>query len=144
MDEVVTLKDTDQAEWRPLFSAYLSPYDLVTAPGSLDATWAELMIGSRIRSFGMRREGALIAFAHFIRHPSTTSADYVYLSDLYTAPHARGGGVARALIQAVADWSKRQGCCRLYWTTRPNNAAARGLYDQLATVTDRLTYHMQL
>ena len=45
--------------------------------------------------------GALLGLAHAIFHRSTTQpTPNCYLQDLFTAPEARGQGVARALIEA--------------------------------------------
>ncbi len=48
------------------------------------------------------------------------------------APDVRGRGVARALIEAVADWARERKCPRVYWQTQESNATARALYDTLA------------
>lgn len=63
-------------------------------------------------------------------HASTTAADVCYLQDLFTAPHARGKGVARALIAEVTEWARAQTCSRVYWSTQQTNATARRLCDQ--------------
>jgi ribosomal protein S18 acetylase RimI-like enzyme len=58
--------------------------------------------------------------------------DVCYLQDLFTDETARGRGVARALIEAVADDSRKQRATRLYWLTQDNNTQARALYDKVA------------
>lgn len=68
----------------------------------------------------------------------------VYLQDLFTAPEARGQGVARALIAAVREWARRQGCARLYWHTQATNHTARLLYDQVAENRGFMQYVIQL
>jgi GNAT superfamily N-acetyltransferase len=55
-----------------------------------------------------------------------------YLQDLYTAASARGRGVGRALIDAVAERARAAGTTRLYWQTHESNHAARRLYATLA------------
>jgi GNAT superfamily N-acetyltransferase len=67
-----------------------------------------------------------------------------YLQDLFTAPDARGQGVGRALIGAVADWARGQDCGRLYWATQESNATARRLYEQVATNDGFILYKMPL
>ena len=49
---------------------------------------------------------------------------------LFTDETARGQGVARALIDAVAAEARRRGASRYYWQTRQDNARARALYDR--------------
>jgi GNAT superfamily N-acetyltransferase len=56
--------------------------------------------------------GASSWIVHFLVHASTTSADVCYLQDLFTAPDARGKGVAGALIAEVERWAREQGCLR--------------------------------
>lgn len=83
-------------------------------------------------AWGPRLDGRLVGIALVLVHASTTSPDVCYLQDLFTAPEARGKGVARALIRATEVWARDQGCDRLYRHTRENNHAARRLYDQVA------------
>jgi GNAT superfamily N-acetyltransferase len=67
-----------------------------------------------------------------------------YLQDLFTAPEARGKGVARALIAAVTDWARAEGCSRVYWSTHETNATARRLYDQVALNRGFILYQINL
>ena len=132
MTEVVTLVETDRPRWERLFRAYMAFYERDEPQSMYDDTWAQLMRGDRIHALGVRQSGELIGITHFLVHPSTTSADVCFLSDLFTLPPSRGVGVGRALIEAVADWARAEGCCRVYWTTQTTNSVARGLYDQFA------------
>jgi GNAT superfamily N-acetyltransferase len=63
---------------------------------------------------------------------------------LFTATEARGHGVGRALIEAVADWAREQGCGRVYWHTQTSNATARRLYDQVALDKGFMQYQIPL
>lgn len=81
---------------------------------------------------------------HFLVHASTTSADVCYLQDLFTAPAARGNGVARALIAEVEHWARERGCSRVYWHTQSSNENARRLYDQVAENSGFIQYLIQL
>nr|WP_228530608.1 MULTISPECIES: GNAT family N-acetyltransferase [Myxococcaceae] len=89
--------------------------------------------------------GSLLGLAHALLHRSTLQlVPSCYLQDLFTAPAARGKGVARALIQAVHDEAARLGCRRLYWQTHETNATARALYDQVATRSGFIVYQQLL
>ena len=55
-----------------------------------------------------------------------------WLGGVFTAPEVRGKGVARALIDAVAEAARAHGASKYYWQTRDTNLAARALYDKVA------------
>jgi GNAT superfamily N-acetyltransferase len=62
----------------------------------------------------------------------TTSVGIEYgrsaeLEDLYVLPEARGGGVATALIEAVCDWSCKQGASVVLVTVTPEGESEHGL-----------------
>jgi GNAT superfamily N-acetyltransferase len=85
-----------------------------------------------------------VGIAHFLTHAHTNAPDVCYLQDLFTAPQARGRGIARALIARVVDWAGEQGCSRVYWQTKESNARARRLYDQVAVHSGFIVYQIPL
>ncbi|GAB2663905.1 GNAT family N-acetyltransferase [Nocardia goodfellowii] len=123
----------DRPAWERLFQGYNAFYGRETMPdGFYDRVWTEFRSGARMHALGAKLEGELVGLAHFFAHPSTTSADVCYLQDLFTAPAARGKGVARQLIAAVRSWAAEQDCAQVYWHTKQDNHAARLLYDKVA------------
>ena len=58
--------------------------------------------------------------------------DVCYLQDLFVDVAVRGYGVARALIERVAEAATERGAPRFYWLTAADNAVARTLYDKVA------------
>ena len=74
------------------------------------------------------------------RRPRTSATSRT----LFTAPAARGKGVARALIAEVVRWAREQGCARVYWLTQSGNETARRLYDQVADNRGFIQYTIQL
>lgn len=51
------------------------------------------------------------------------------LHDLSVLSTARGQGVGRKLMQAVADGARRRGCAKVTLEVRADNAVGRALYD---------------
>ncbi len=50
---------------------------------------------------------------------------------LASDPAARGGGIARALVQRAEEFLRAQGCPKVELMVRGTNAAALGFYDRL-------------
>jgi len=142
---VDVLGPDDRAAWAELFRAYHEFYGRPMVPSEdLDRSWREFRHGNRMHALGARLDGNLVGIAHFLVHASTTSPDVCYLQDLFTAPAARGQGVARALIAAVRTWAGDHGCSRVYWHTKEDNATARRLYDQVAENRGFIQYVLPL
>jgi aminoglycoside 6'-N-acetyltransferase I len=51
------------------------------------------------------------------------------LEDLFVLTHARGRGIATALIDVVCEWCHQQGCSVILVTVTPQGAAAHNLMD---------------
>ncbi|MEU4777752.1 GNAT family N-acetyltransferase [Micromonospora sp. NPDC023633] len=144
MVSVGMLQSDDRPGWEELFCGYNAFYGRTWPADRYDRAWQEFQRGDRVRALGARLDGRLVGIAHFLVHASTTSPDVCYLQDLFTAPEARGRGVARALIRAVGAWASDQGCDRLYWLTREDNHTARRLYDQVAENRGFIQYVVSL
>ncbi len=50
------------------------------------------------------------------------------ISDFYVDPVARGGGIGRALMNAIEREARELGCCKLTLEVQENNHRARALY----------------
>ncbi|RSM60908.1 GNAT family N-acetyltransferase [Amycolatopsis sp. WAC 01376] len=145
MITIAPLKPEDREAWESLFRAYIAFYERVAPQEVYDRAWREFRSGERMHAFGARVGGELVGITHFLVHPSTSAlTDVCYLQDLFTAPEARGKGVARALIDAVADWARDRDCDRVYWHTKESNVTARRLYDQVAVNRGFIQYQLPL
>jgi len=132
--DIRPLTPADRAAWEPLWQGYLAFYKASVSPETTDAAWARFHDGAEpMNALGAFRDGRLVGIVHYIFHRSTwTVGPYCYLQDLFTAEEARGGGVGRALIEAVYERARAAGASRVYWLTHESNDTARALYDRIA------------
>jgi GNAT superfamily N-acetyltransferase len=144
MISIGKLVPSDRAVWEDLFRAYIDFYQRVESPEMYDRAWNEFQEDMRVHAFGAKLDSRLVGITHFLVHPNTSGPDVCYLQDLFTAPDVRGRGVAHTLINAVADWARVHGCCRLYWHTQESNRTARYLYDKVAENRGFIRYQIEL
>lgn len=140
----------DFAQWLPLWDGYNAFYGR-SGPTALAAeitrtTWLRFLDGGEpVHALVAEAAGQLVGLAHYLFHRSTIRIEPVcYLQDLYTVASARGRGVGRALIGAVAERARAAGITRLYWQTHESNHTARRLYDALAERSGFIVYRREL
>jgi GNAT superfamily N-acetyltransferase len=90
------------------------------------------------------RDGAVLGFATLT--PVLYGGAYqweLFLKDLYVTKQARGLGIGRALLVAMARIAVEQNYCRIDWTTDATNEAAQRLYDRLGVPRhDKVFYRL--
>jgi ribosomal protein S18 acetylase RimI-like enzyme len=141
--DIRPLQTGDQAAWAPLWTAYLAFYGVARPQAIHDLTFARYTDPGRddMRGWLARLGEQAVGLVHAIVHPHGWQSEPVtYLQDLYTAPAVRGRGVGRALIETVYADADARGAPAVYWLTQAGNAAARRLYDRIATKTDFIKY----
>jgi GNAT superfamily N-acetyltransferase len=141
------LRREDYEGWIELWSAYLHFYRVELAERVTHTTF-ERLCDARDGMFALvalDAGGLHVGLAHSVVHPSTWALEgYCYLEDLFVAPAARGGDIARSLIDATAVVARQRGVERIYWHTQQFNGAARSLYDTVGRLTSMVVYEREL
>ncbi len=145
----VTIRDVregDRAAWARLYAGYADFYGVEQTAAMREVAWNWLMDPAHeLNGFVAEVDGALVGLTHyrpFARPLAATTCGY--LDDIFVNPDARGMKVGDALINAVKLEGRKNGWSVIRWITADDNYRARGLYDQLATRTDRITYDLQV
>lgn len=141
---VRSVEPRDKQKWLSLFKGYIEFYRATVSEDVIETLWQRLLAGGEGFHAALVAVDATdtpIGLAHILMHRSTwTSGWYCYLEDLFVDPAARGGGVGRALIEAVYARADAHGCSRTYWMTQEGNATARTLYDKVASKSPFVQY----
>jgi GNAT superfamily N-acetyltransferase len=140
------LAATDFDAWHLLWQGYLTFYKVTLSDEQTRLTFNRLLDAEEPMGCLVCLDGAdMLGFTHYLYHRSTwTPTGYCYLEDLFTTPVARGRGVARLLIRAVADEARKHGAQKLYWQTHETNETARALYDAIAENDGYIVYSQSL
>lgn len=141
---IAPLAPNDRPQWQKLAEGYKLFYQSPTPAHEYEAAWEKLLTAGDCIALGAKTNGELVGFAHALFHTSVWAPKVCYLQDLFTDAHARGQGVATALINAVAAQANQQGAARLYWLTQTDNHVARSLYDRLAQHHGFIRYDFDL
>jgi len=140
----------DHAAWRPRFDGYNAFYGRqgpTALPEEIYAkTWERFFDPAEpVHALVAEQGGRMVGIVHYLFHRSTTAIQPIcYLQDLFTAPDVRGGGIGRALIEAVYAQARQAGSIRVYWQTHETNTVAMRLYDDVATKSGFLVYRKEL
>ena len=77
-------------------------------------------------------DGRIVGIAVWFLNFSTWKGRHgIYLEDLFVDPGARGDGVARALLLALAAEAEARGCARMEWSVLDWNELAKGFYRRI-------------
>jgi GNAT superfamily N-acetyltransferase len=142
--KITRLDENDREAWEVLARGYKDFYETPTTDEEYELAWRRLLADEVVHGLGAYLDGHLVGIAHYLFHASVWASTTCYLQDLFTAPEARRGGVARALIEAVAFQAHAKRASRYYWLTRDSNVAARSLYDQVARHVGFIRYDFAL
>lgn len=132
----------DYTQWLPLWQGYQDFYRVQLGPAVTESNWRRFFDPAEpVHCLVAERDGRLVGLAHYLIHRSTWSVENIcYLNDLFVDPRGRRSGVARKLIDAVYAAADAAGASKVYWLTHESNAAARLLYDQVASYGGFIRY----
>jgi GNAT superfamily N-acetyltransferase len=128
---IAPLQPEDRAAWEVLARGYKAFYNTPTTDAEYDTAWQRLLAQDGVYGLAAWVDGRLVGIAHYLFHTVVWATTNCYLQDLFTLQAARGKGVARALIEAVAEQARARKAARYYWLTQDHNATARLLYDKV-------------
>lgn len=139
------LQQSDHADWRRLWTAYLVFYEATVPEDVYALTWRRLFTEGEFepRGFVATLDGKAVGLVHYLYHRTCWSVvNNCYLQDLFADPEARGKGVGAALIEAVRRAAAEKGVTNVYWMTHETNATARKLYDRVSRRTGFIEYDL--
>ena len=126
----------------PLFDAYRGfygqPSDLPRAQdwlrARMDACESVVLLAER--------DGGAVGFVQlYPMFSSVGTARTWILNDLYVDANARRGGVARALLDAAAEFARDDGARSIVLETTRDNAPARALYRNAGWIEDQTQWY---
>jgi ribosomal protein S18 acetylase RimI-like enzyme len=137
-----------RATLAPLLQAYAAEMrgllaGTATADGASIA--ALLAADARTEILGAFQGDAAVGFALFYDLPEAVFARRCgQLDDLFVSPAARGQGIARALLGALAEAGRERGWTHLRWFVPEGDRAAIALYERVAERTDWRGYIVRI
>lgn len=96
-----------------------------------------------VQALVAERDGTLVGFTHFRSFPRTLDANEAcYLDDIFVTDDERGGGTARALVDAVVQIGASCGWTHVRWVTVKDNERAQRFYRKFAEDLELITYRI--
>jgi ribosomal protein S18 acetylase RimI-like enzyme len=115
-----------------LFTAYQAFYGKAHEPSRLrDFLAARLQRGDSVVFIARIGDDAVGLMQLYPSFASLSLAPSWILNDLFVAPHARGRGVAEALMAAARALAERTGAAEIFLQTAHDNRVAQRLYERL-------------
>lgn len=137
------LRASDEADWRRLWTDYLTFYHSSVSEAVYASTFGRLL-GDDPQDFHalVAEQGdTIVGLVHYVFHRHCWRIENTcYLQDLYADPAVRGTGIGRKLIEAVYQAADQAGAPAVYWLTQDDNRQARQLYDRIGQVTNFVKY----
>lgn len=144
--EIRPLLRGDKDQWTELFQRYRDFYALEPSREVVATVWRWISTEDHeVDALVAEMEGRLVGLAHYRRfsRPSTGS-QAIWLDDLFTAPQTRGRGVARAIINRLAEIAETEERTLVRWLTAEDNKTAQYLYDDISVKTNWVVYDLKI
>lgn len=127
----------DARELAPLLASYVQSLKR-GAPRRPDGYYAEMLLQDRSAEvLGARLDGALVGFAIFHDLPDpVTGRRYGLVEHVYVHHEHRGKGIAKAMIDVLADSAEERGWSKLTLNAPRHPEEGRRLYERIAAPAD--------
>jgi GNAT superfamily N-acetyltransferase len=139
--DIRPLRLSDARELAPLIAAYNQSL-FRGPPGSPDTFYAEQLLQDRTAEvLGARLDGELVGFILYYDIPDLWTGMRSGLADhIYVAHRHRRKGIAKAMIDLLAEEADGRGWSKLVLHAPRNPGAGRGLYERVAEPADWASY----
>jgi GNAT superfamily N-acetyltransferase len=125
------LAERDFFAWYELFTSYAGGMGIEVDDERTMRVWTSLQGDDAHAVVAFDDESRAVGFALFTVYKRLVQGDTGYtIEDLYVAEHARGKGVATALIEHIRTRAEEEHRATVRWATRPEDPAARALYEK--------------
>jgi GNAT superfamily N-acetyltransferase len=133
--DISVVREEDLEDLLPLMRAYCEFYDVAPTDDALLAMSRALIADPEregIQLLARDGDGAAVGFATvFWTWQTLSAARAAVMNDLFVAEHARGTGLADALIAACGEHAVAHGAAHLTWQTAKDNLRAQAVYDRV-------------
>jgi GNAT superfamily N-acetyltransferase len=139
--DISLLRLKDALELAPLLAAYVQALKR-GAPRRPDKFYAESLLQDRAAEIlGARMDGKLVGFVIFADMPDPVSGLRFGVCDhIYVHHDHRAKGIAKALIDVLADQAEDRGWTRLVLNAPRQPEDGRKLYEQIAAPAEWLSF----
>jgi len=139
--EISQLRLRDAGRFAPLLAGYAQALKR-GAPRRPDSFYAEALLQDRVAEvLGASIDGALVGFLIYVDMPEPVSGMRCGVVDhIYVHHDHRNKGIAKALIDLLADQAEERGWSKLILNAPRQPEDGRKLYEQIAAPADWSSY----
>jgi GNAT superfamily N-acetyltransferase len=132
---ISVVREEDLDDLLPLMRGYCDFYEVAPSDEALLSLSRALLADPEregIQLVARDLRGRAVGFATVYWTWQTLAASRLaVMNDLFVAGHARGSGIAEALIEECRTRARGHGATRLAWQTAKDNQRAQALYDRI-------------